>query len=135
MNQGYKFLILLLFPLCVFGQPFHIGEKMTFDLKYGFIKAGHSVMALEDTEQVHGHTTYRIHSRTSSTGFVDTFYSVRDRITSWVDTHTLATIQFEKSLHEGSYKKDYQVWFDYKNMLAYSNQDTLEIQTYMQDIL
>jgi len=117
------------------GQEFHIGEKLTFGLNYGFINAGSSTMKVTGLDTVHGHITYRLESRTKSNNFVDAFYKVRDQITSWIDTSTYATIQFEKSLNEGSYNKDYSVWFDYDKMMAYSSEDTLAIETYMQDVL
>ncbi|MCF7804625.1 MAG: DUF3108 domain-containing protein [Candidatus Marinimicrobia bacterium] len=117
------------------GQEFHTGEKLTFALNYGFINAGTSTMEVAGLDTVHGQTTYRLESRTKSNNFVDAFYKVRDQLTSWIDTSTFATIQFEKSLNEGSYNKDYSVWFDYDKMMAYSSEDTLAIETYMQDVL
>ncbi|MBS1271540.1 MAG: hypothetical protein MAGBODY4_00672 [Candidatus Marinimicrobia bacterium] len=117
------------------GQDFHIGEKLTFALNYGIINAGSSTMEVEALDTVHSHITYRLRSRTRSNNFVDTFYKVRDKLTSWIDTSTYATVRFEKSLNEGKYEKDYDVWFDYRRMKAFSNNDTTDIETYMQDVL
>jgi len=136
MNKITLILLLLaLVPGTLLSQQVRVGEQLEFNLKYGIIPAGHSSMKVTGIEKVHGHTTYKIESRTRSSNFVDTFYKVRDEITTWVDTATLATVQFTKSLHEGKYRKNYSVWFDYENMRAYSTEDTLEINSPMQDVL
>jgi len=130
---GFVYIVMGFVPLA--GQEFHVGEKLTFALNYGIINAGHSTMEVESLDTVHNHITYRLESRTRSNNFVDAFYKVRDKLTSWIDTSTYATIRFEKSLNEGKYEKDYDVWFDYRKMKAFSNNDTIDIETYMQDVL
>jgi len=117
------------------GNPLQTGEELTFNLSYGIVKAGVSKMFISGVEDVHGHTTYALKSRTRTSNFFDPFYTVRDTINSWIDTTSLATIRFTKSLNEGSYHKDYAVWFDYDKMQAYSNEDTFSIETKMQDVL
>jgi len=126
---------LAVIPWDLHALDLQIGEKFTYQLKYGLIKAGISTMEVQDIETVRGHTTYRLHSRTRSNNFVDTFYRVRDSITSWIDTSSIATVQFEKSLNEGKYQKDYHVWFDYDNMRAISSDTTFSIESQMQDVL
>mgnify|MGYP005848736335 CR=1 FL=1 len=134
-----ELLLVLICAICLAtpatSQDFHIGEKLSFALNYGFINAGSSTMEVEALDTVHNQTTYRLQSQTRSNNFVDTFYKVRDKLTSWIDTSTFATVRFEKSLNEGKYEKDYSVWFDYKKMVAYSSEDTTDIETYMQDVL
>ncbi len=127
--------LLVLIPLQLFSQKLHIGERLEFKLKYGIIPAGRSSMVITGLDSIHGHMTYKIESHTRSSGFVDTFYKVRDEITTWVDTSSLVTIQFSKALHEGNYRKNYLVWFDYENMKAYSTDDTVDIKTPMHDVL
>lgn len=128
-------LVVLIVPFCISAQSFKVGERLEFKLKYGILAAGNSYMQIVGIDTVHGHVTYKIENQTKSSGFVDTFYKVRDRMVSWIDTTTLATVQFQKSLREGKYRKNYSVWFDYDNMKAYSTDDTLEIETEMHDVL
>ena len=128
-------LSLILLPVLSVGQPITVGERLEFKLKYGILAAGNSHMEVAALDTVHGHITYRIENRTRSSGLVDAFYKVRDRMTSWIDTSSLATIRFEKKLREGDYRKDYSVWFDYEKMKAYSSDDTLDIDTKMHDVL
>jgi len=137
-----KFLSTLYFCCLIFlpirlaaGNNINVGEKLTYQLSYGIFNAGISTMEVQGIDTTHGHITYRLHSRTQSNPFVDTFYKVRDRVTSWVDTSTFAAVQFEKSLREGRYRKDYKVWFDYRNMIAFSSGDTVDIDHHMQDVL
>lgn len=92
-------------------------------------------MEITGIEEVKGHDTYALVSHTRSHDFFDNFYKVRDTIRSWIDTTSLATIKFTKSLNEGNYHKEYSVWFDYNSMQAYSSEDTFDIDTKMQDVL
>jgi len=136
-----KKLIVSLMLVCpLIAQPLgateiQVGERIRFQVKYGIIDAGTSTMEVEAIDTTHGHITYRLHSRTTSNNFIDAFYKVRDRMTSWIDTSSLATVQFEKSLNEGKYNKDYSVWFDYNNMQAVSADTTIAIEDEMQDVL
>ncbi len=128
-------IVLAAIPWDLNARDIRIGEKLTFQLKYGLINAGTSTMEVQGVETMHGHTTYRLYSRTRSNNFIDTFYKVRDSITSWIDTSSLATVQFKKSLNEGKYQKDYRVWFDYEDMRAISSDTTFSIEAQMQDVL
>ncbi len=112
-----------------------VGERIRFQVKYGIFDAGTSIMEVEAIDTTHGHITYRLHSNTRSNKFIDAFYKVRDHMTSWIDTLSLATVQFEKSLNEGKYNKDYSVWFDYNEMQAVSSDTTIAIEDEMQDVL
>lgn len=127
---------LFLLPMHVAaGNIIGVGEKMTYQLSYGIFKAGLSTMEVEDIDTTHGHITYRLKSRTKTNPFLDTFYKVRDEITSWVDTTSFASVQFKKTLREGKYQKEYQVWFDYQKMKAVSPDTTIQIEHRMQDVL
>lgn len=114
----------------------HVGEQLTYQLSYGIFNAGVSTMEVMKVDTTHGHVTYHLQSRTRTNSFLDTFYKVRDEVNSWVDTSTFASVRFEKSLHEGKYRKDYAVWFNYQEMTAYSSSDTtVQIPGHMQDVL
>jgi len=118
------------------GDNIQVGEQLTYQLSYGIFNAGFSSMEVLGVDTTHGHITYHLQSRTRTTSFLDTFYKIRDEVNSWVDTSTFASVQFDNSLHEGKYRKDYEVWFDYRDMEAYSSSDTtVKIPGHMQDIL
>ncbi len=132
---GSLLIALLAVPLPLRANPLDVGEELVFNLKYGIINAGISTMRIMDMENVRGHITYALESHTRSHDFFDSFYKVRDTIRSWIDTTSLATIKFSKSLNEGRYHKRYSAWFDYGRMQAYTSEDTFDIDERIQDVL
>lgn len=93
-------------------SAFEIGEKLTFNIKYGIIKAG------EATLQIHSHIytdsteCYKIESLAKTNSFFDNVYKVRDKIESIWDKNKLVTRRFTKKLQEGSYRQ-YRIHFYY----------------------
>ena len=65
--------------------PFGVGERLTYDVKFGPVKVGSGYMEVIGTEQVRGretwHTTFTVTGGTS-------FYKVNDKMYSWIDTGT-----------------------------------------------
>jgi len=96
-------------------SAFEIGEKLTFNIKYGIIKAG------EATLQIHSHIytdsteCYKIESLAKTNSFFDNIYKVRDRIESIWDKNKLVTLRFTKKLQEGSYRQ-YRIHFYYPEL-------------------
>ncbi len=88
--------------------PFAVGEKLTFSIRYGVIKAGTATMEVKDGGK---DGTILISSSARSNSFFDVFFKVRDQISAWVDPNTLLTVRFQKQLNEGKYHK--QEWVDY----------------------
>jgi len=93
--------------------PFKIGERLEYDLKWGFFPVGSAVMEvlLEDSRDINGPKIIRFSVRTNS--FADTFYKVRTQISSTIDPLFTRALRYEKSQHEGSTKREIVVDFDY----------------------
>jgi hypothetical protein len=116
-------------------KAFKVGEKLTFDIRYGFLTAGHAVMAVEKLIMVHDSIpAYQIVSTAQSTSTFDLFFKVRDRVESILDTHGIFSWGFYKSLREGRYKFDLSVDYNqfygkaYIEMIRYHNDDPLRIK-------
>jgi len=107
-----KLIILFVFIISIQLFAFEIGEKLTFQIKYGIIKAG------EATLQINTHTykdsieCYKIESLAKTNSFFDNIYKVRDRIESIWDKNELIARRFTKKLQEGSYRQ-YRIHFYY----------------------
>ncbi|MBD3368550.1 MAG: DUF3108 domain-containing protein [Candidatus Eisenbacteria bacterium] len=98
--------------------PFGVGERMTFDLTYGFITAGKAVMSIPSTEVVSGYPCYHIVSIAESVPWFSTFFRVRDVAESHLDVRELVTRRFEKSLSEGDYRAHDLVLYDQERHIA-----------------
>ncbi|RLD13604.1 DUF3108 domain-containing protein [candidate division KSB1 bacterium] len=103
--------------------PFHIGERLVFRLRYGFVKAGVAEMKVLGKKTDGGCEVLHIQSTARSIGSFDWFYKVRDVINVYLDPQTLYPIHFEKLLREGRYMADTYV--------DYFQQDSLAKVTYI----
>lgn len=118
------FLVLLCGTALSFGEqslnhiavplPFILGEKLEYDLKWGFLPVGSATMEVvaRNPEIPEGDKVVRFHVRTNS--FADNFYKVRTTITSTIDPSFSRTIRYEKSQHEGNTHREIVVEYDYE---------------------
>lgn len=93
-------------------QAFDVGEKLTFLVRYGIIKAGEATMEVENIVPVADREAYKIVSKAKSARTFDLFFKVRDQVESWVDTRGIFSWKFNKFLREGGYKFDLRVEYD-----------------------
>ncbi len=81
------------------------GEKLTFNVKYAGISAGKADITFSESTLQDTIPVFEIVSKARTNSFFDTFYKVRDEITSVWDARTQVTHKFSKNLHEGSYRQ------------------------------
>jgi hypothetical protein len=114
---------------------FGVGEKLTFDINYGFINAGTASIEVGKLIEYNKRPCYQIVSRAESNSFFSTFYRVDDRIESIFDATGLFSWRFGKHLKEGSYQAERTYAFDQEKHLVYDDKDTIEVKPYVQDAL
>jgi hypothetical protein len=114
---------------------FGVGEKLTFDINYGFINAGSASIEVAKLIEYNKRPCYQIVSRAESNSFFSTFYEVDDRIESILDANGLFSWRFSKSLKEGSYRNERAYSFDQERHLVYDGKDTISVKDYVQDAL
>ena len=114
---------------------FDVGEKLSFVIRYGFIKAGYATMAVPEEVTVRdSFPAYRLVSLARSTKGFDLVFKVRDTVESIVDKRGFFSWQFTKKLREGSYKFDLFVNYDqlmgkaYIRSIRYENDEPLRIR-------
>lgn len=98
--------------------PFGAGERLTFEIKYGFVSAGTAMMAIPDIVRERGHTCYHIVSVAESNPVFSVFFTVRDVAESYLDVRRLVPLRFEKHLREGDFRADDVVLFDRDRHIA-----------------
>lgn len=114
---------------------FGVGERLEFDIKYGFIHAGHAVLQVRKIVDCGGHPTYHIVSTARTNKFFSFFFKVDDRVESFVDIRGIFSHRFEKHLREGSFKADRVTNFDAINHLAITGKDSIPTYPFVQDML
>ena len=119
--------------------PFGVGERLTFDVKYGFIGAGTAVLAIPEVVSERGRACYRIVSLAESNAFVSVFFPVRDVVESLLDTRELVSVRFEKRLREGEFRSHDLTILDHDRHVAIYPRDSddrlVPLSLYAQDIL
>jgi hypothetical protein len=114
---------------------FGVGEKLTFEVKYGFISAGTASMEVARLVEYEGRPCYQIITEANSNSFFSSLYKVEDRVESIVDAAGLFSWHFDKKLREGNYRSDRVYALDQRNHRVVYKNDTITIPPYVQDAL
>lgn len=125
----------LAYERIVDNMAFGVGEKLTFDINYGFINAGTATMEVPRLIEYEERPCYQIVTRAESNDFFSTFYKVEDRVESIIDATGIYSWRFEKNLREGSYAADRMYAFDQRSNLAFYEKDTIAVPPVVQDAL
>src|SRR5689334_2453177 len=82
-----------------------VGERLTYDVKFGPLKVGRASMEVLGVEEVRGrrawHTRFRVNGGTF-------FFRVDDVLESWIDIETFSSLRFRQQLSEGSRDRLYE---------------------------
>jgi hypothetical protein len=118
--------------------PFGAGERLAFEIKYGFISAGTAVLGIPRTVMERGHECYHIVSLAESNPVFSVFFTVRDVAESFLDVRELVPRRFEKRLREGDFRAHDLVFYDHDRHIARypkKGDRIVPISTGAQDIL
>lgn len=101
--------------------PFYPGEKLTLEVKWGFIPAGVAVLEILPVKTVNGVQSYHFVMTAKTYPFIDFFYKVRDRMDAYTDLAMTHSILYKKK-NQGKTKRDVIVNFYWeKQEVNYSN--------------
>ncbi|PWB74720.1 hypothetical protein C3F09_03260 [candidate division GN15 bacterium] len=114
---------------------FGVGEKLTFDINYGFINAGSATMEVKRLIEYQGRPCYLIQTTAQSNSFFSSFYRVEDSVESITDAVGIFSWWFQKNLNEGSYKARRVCSFDQPNQRVVEGKDTISVAPFVQDAL
>jgi len=98
--------------------PFQEGERLVFNVRWGFIKVGEAVMEVLPNKFVDGQTVRHFRLKTRSTSFIDNIYKVRNEFESFTDMAISRSVLYKKKQEEGSSYREVVVKFDWKNSIA-----------------
>jgi hypothetical protein len=104
--------------------PFSPGEKLKYQLRWGNIPAGEIELQVKPIETINGTNAYHFVMTTRSSGLVDIFFKLRERIDAYTDTQMVHSVLYKKRQTEGEHKRDERIEFDWVNNRAqYTNFD------------
>lgn len=116
-------------------RAFTAGEKLTFDINYGFITAGVAVMEVPRIRKISGRDVYHVTFEVNSVSSFDVLYRVRDRYETYIDVEGLFPWRFEQHIREGNYSRDFSAFFDQRRGKAKTSEGEYEIPLYVNDIV
>jgi len=83
--------------------PFGVGERLTYDVKFGPVRAGSGSMEIAGIEPMRGLPAYHVRFRVTGGAL---FYKVNDAFDSWMDVRNLNSLRFVQDLNEGRKERD-----------------------------
>ena len=92
--------------------PFQPGERLVYKLRWGLVTAGYAELEVLPFAQVNGDGAWHFILKVRTSGFVDLFYKVRDRIESYTDLTLTNSILYRKEQREGKTDRNVEVSFD-----------------------
>jgi Protein of unknown function (DUF3108) len=119
LKAGLLLIIILGWQMLCFAQdgtmPFYPGEKLTFQLKWGFIPAGEAVLEVCPITTIEGTPAYHFVMTARTNAFLDLFYKVRDRIDAYTDLDVTHSLVFRQRQEEGHTRRNIAVDYNWKD--------------------
>ncbi|MBP1691628.1 MAG: hypothetical protein H6Q32_980 [Bacteroidetes bacterium] len=116
-------------------EAYGVGERLVFDVNYGFITAGEAVMAISRFDSIAGRKCFRVDFTVNSLPSFSWIYKVEDRYVTFIDVEAIAPWRFEQHIREGSYSRDFIADFDHRKLIAKTTEGEHPIPKYVHDIL
>jgi len=92
--------------------PFRLGERLTYDVYYGLIRAGTATLVVQDMVEVCGRETYHIVFTARSWPAFSKIFNLDDKIETFIDKDEFIPWKFAKTLKEGDYRCDEETILD-----------------------
>ena len=116
-------------------SAFAVGERLVFDVGFGFITAGEAIMSIPKSETIAGYPCYQVSFQVNSTPTFSWFYEVRDRYETFLDVEGIFPWRFEQHVKEGKYHLDFAAQFDQVKHVANASGKEFPIPPKVQDIM
>ncbi|BBE16031.1 ATP-dependent exoDNAse alpha subunit - helicase superfamily I member [Aquipluma nitroreducens] len=102
-------------PNTAFGKD----EKLTYQIKYGFIVGGIATLSLNEAIE-NGEKVFHALAVGKTTGLANTIYGVEDTYESWFDKATNLPFKSVRNIREGRYRKYNEVSYNHKHNTVHS---------------
>jgi hypothetical protein len=116
-------------------HAFAVGERLVFDVSYGFITAGEAIISIPEYDTIAAHQCFKVMFQVNSTPTFSWFFEVRDRYETYLDVDGIFPWRFEQHVKEGHYRRDFIADFDQTNHFAKTSEKQYPIPPKVQDIM
>jgi hypothetical protein len=116
-------------------NAFKVGEKLSFDVKYGFVTAGVATFQIPKIRKISGRDAFHVTFEVNTVSSFDWIYKVRDRYETFIDVQGLFPWRFEQHIREGGYSRDFAAFFDQRKGKAKTSEGEYDIPLYVNDIV
>jgi Protein of unknown function (DUF3108) len=93
--------------------PFHVGEKLTYQIFWGPFIAGRATLEVDGIEQVDGHDCYHLIAEAHTVGLADFLFHVESKSESWLDVVQLCTRRYRENRTEGKHFRANESEYNY----------------------
>ncbi len=117
-------------------EAFGYGEHLEYRIGYKFITAGHASFDILPNPVMKGsRQCYDIRFEVRSLESLEWLYRVRDRYRTVLDVSGIFPWEFNQSIREGGYSRDFNASLDQINHQAHTNEGDFQISPYIHDIV
>ena len=116
-------------------KAFKVGEKLYFDVKYGFVTAGTATFQIPKIKKISGRDAYYVTFQVNNVKSFDWMYKVRDSYETYIDVEGIFPWRFEQHIREGKYSRDFSAFFDQRKGKAKTTEGDHNIPKYVNDIV
>lgn len=116
-------------------NAFKEGEKLTFNIDYGFVTAGIATMEIPRIKRISGRNAYYVIFEVNTVPSFDWIFKVRDRYETYLDVEGIFPWRFEQHIREGSFSRDFSAFFDQRRGKAKTSSGEYDVPPYVNDIL
>lgn len=98
-------------------KAFTTGERLTFEINYGFVTAGTAILEISPEYQImNGRKCFDVFANVSSNASFEWVYKFTERFKSYIDAEGIFPWRFEQTINEPNYSKIYEANFDQENL-------------------
>ncbi len=98
-------------------NAFGLGERLEFEISYGFLTAGNVVMEIAPNFiTINNRNCYDISIKINSAASFEWVYKISDMYKCYLDAEGLFPWKFEQYIREGDYTRDFTAIFDHENL-------------------
>lgn len=117
-------------------EAFGFNEHLDYRVGYKFITAGTASFDIQPNPiMVNGRPSYDIRFEVRSLESLEWLYKVRDRYRTVLDVAGIFPWEFNQTIREGNYSKDYKANFDQVKHIAKTSDGDFAISPYVHDIV
>ncbi len=104
-------------------SAFQPGEKLTYELGWQFVVAGHATLEVHPDKEFEGRMVRKFRMTARTRNFVDHIFKVRDSLTSITEYDVSRALAFKKIQREGDEERDETIHFDWENLQAHYHEE------------